>query len=74
MRWETGLITVSCTRKTLSWGRLLISRDVGHSVGDADDGDEYEFSSSVEEKEIQGDEPQTLHVSTLSEEAELPAW
>ena len=38
--------------------------DVGHSVGDADDGDEYESSSSAEEEEFQEDES-----TTLSEEA-----
>ena len=44
-----------------------LTGDVDHSVGDADDGDEYESSSSAEEEEFQEDELQTL--STLSEEA-----
>ena len=30
--------------------------DFGHSVGDADDGDEYESSSSTDEEEFQQDE------------------
>ena len=33
-----------------------LTGDVGHSVGDADDGDEYESSSSAEEEEFQQDE------------------
>ena len=40
-----------------------LTGDVGHSVRDADDGDEYQFSSSAEEEEFQEDESQTL--STL---------
>ena len=44
-----------------------LTGDVGYSVGDADNGDKYESSSSAEEEEFQKDELQTL--STLSEEA-----
>ena len=43
-----------------------LTGDVGHSIGDADDGDEYESSSSAEEEEFQENESQIL--STLSEE------
>ena len=54
-------ITVSCTRETLSQGRMLISQgDVGHSVGDADVEDKYESSSSAEEKGFQEDVPNPL--------------
>ena len=45
----------------------MIPRDIGYSVRDADDGDEYKSSSSAEEEEFQEDKSQTL--STLSEEA-----
>ena len=44
-----------------------LTGDIGHSAGDADDGDKYESSSSAKEEEFQEDESQTL--STLSEEA-----
>ena len=40
-----------------------LTGDVGHSVRDADDGDEYQSSSSAEKEEFQEDESQTL--STL---------
>ena len=55
-------ITVPCTRETLSGGGAAVdlTGDVGHSVGDADDGDEYESSSSAEEEEFEEDESQTL--------------
>ena len=48
-------ITVPCTRKTLSQGVVDLTEDVGHSVLDADDGDEYESSSSAEEEEFKKD-------------------
>ena len=41
--------------------------DVGHSVGDANDGNEYESRSSSAEEEFQEGETQALF--TLSEEA-----
>ena len=44
-----------------------LTGNVGHSVGDVEDGDEYMSSSSAEEEKVQEDESQTL--STLSEEA-----
>ena len=44
-----------------------LTGDVSHSVRDADDGDEYESSSSAEEEEFQDGKSQTL--STLSEKA-----
>ena len=40
-------ITVSCT-KDIALGEAVDLTGVGHSVGDANDGDEYESSSSVE--------------------------
>ena len=43
-----------------------LTGDVSHSVRDADDGDEYQSSSSADEEEFQEDKLQTL--STLSEE------
>ena len=40
-----------------------LTGEIDHSVRDADDGDEYQSSSSAEEEEFQEDESQTL--STL---------
>ena len=45
-----------------------LTGDFGHSVRDADDGDEYESSSSAEEEEFQQDES-PITKATLSEEA-----
>ena len=62
-------VTVPCTRETLfqgEGGAVNLTGDVGHSIGDADDGGEYESSSCTEEEEFQENESQTL--STLSEE------
>ena len=57
-------VTISCTRETLSQGRLLISQGTSAIFSEMrDDGDEYQFSSSAEEEEFQEDESQTL--STL---------
>ena len=53
-------------------GVLDLTGVVGHSVLDADDGDEYDSSSSVEEEEFQKDELQKKKtLSTLSEEANV---
>ena len=38
------------------WEAADLTEDVGHSVEDVDDGDEYESSSSAEEEEFQKDE------------------
>ena len=64
-------ITVPCTKENClrggGGGGVNLTGDAGHSVGDADDGDEYEPSSIAEEEEFQLEETQTL--STLNNEA-----
>ena len=48
-----------------------LTGDVGHSVRDADDGDEYQSSSSAEEEEFQEDELQLLCLVEYQHSVEL---
>ena len=48
-----------------------LTGDVGHSIRDADDGDEYQSSSSAEEEEFQEDESQLLCLVEYQHSVEL---
>ena len=64
---RTGSLSSFLYQRDIVPGQAVdLTGDVGHSVGDAEDGDEYESSSSAEEEEVQENESQTLF--TLSEE------
>ena len=49
---KTGTLPSFLYQRDIVPGQAIdLTGDVGHSVGDAEDGDEYESSSSVEEEE-----------------------